>query len=248
MSRKRRIAAAVAVMAGVLICLIGCWIVAYAITDRVYDHLGRRPGDLVAQLINSLFGSFLFCGLASLVSLVTRVRQKQMALLQSVNEALQRIAKGDFSVRLRFKQVHDHPFGGLADSINHVALELSRMEQMRQEFISNVSHEIQSPLTSINGFAKALQSDGWDREERAHYLEIIETESMRLSRLSENLLKLTTLESEHPPFEPKQYRLDRQLRNIVLSLEPQWAEKALEMDVCLEEVSITADEDLMSQV
>jgi two-component system, OmpR family, phosphate regulon sensor histidine kinase PhoR len=165
-----------------------------------------------------------------------------------MNEAIQRIAKGDFSVHLKLKQARDHPFGELTDSINHMAGELSRMERMRQEFISNVSHEIQSPLTSINGFAKALQSDTWDTEERAHYLAIIETESMRLSRLSENLLKLTALEVDHPPFEPTRYRLDKQLRNIVLSLEPQWLEKGLEMDVSLEEVSIAADEDLISQV
>jgi two-component system, OmpR family, phosphate regulon sensor histidine kinase PhoR len=248
MSRRRHILAAVGGTVAVLAILVGCWIAAYEITTRVYAHLGRQPEELVAQLVDSLFGVLLFACLAFLVSVLSQVRQKQEILFQSMNEAIQRIAKGDFSVHLKLKQARDHPFGELTDSINHMAGELSRMERMRQEFISNVSHEIQSPLTSINGFAKALQSDTWDTEERAHYLAIIETESMRLSRLSENLLKLTALEVDHPPFEPTRYRLDKQLRNIVLSLEPQWLEKGLEMDVSLEEVSIAADEDLISQV
>ena len=74
--------------------------------------------------------------------------------------------------------------------------ELNAMEKMRQEFVSNVSHEIQSPLTSIKGFARALQDDNLPVEKRKHYLTIIETETTRLSKLSQNLLKLTLLESE----------------------------------------------------
>ena len=109
--------------------------------------------------------------------------------------------------------------------------------------------EIESPLTSIRGFASALQQDHLTAEERRHYLDIIEAESVRLSRLSANLLKsLTSLESDHVRFEPKGYRLDTQIRGLILACEPQWAEKDLEMDVTLEEADITADEDLLSQV
>ena len=136
----------------------------------------------------------------------------------------------------------------LATSVNKMALELNQMENMRQEFISNVSHEIQSPLTSIRGFAQALENDQLSIEERHHYLHIIGEESTRLSRITEDLLQLASLESDRGKFEPKSYRLDQQLRSLVLVCEPQWMEKQLNMDISLEEVSITADEDLMSQV
>jgi two-component system phosphate regulon sensor histidine kinase PhoR len=111
-----------------------------------------------------------------------------------------------------------------------------------------VSHEIQSPLTSIRGFACALQQDNVSAGDRRHYLEIIETESVRLSKLSTNLLKLASLEGDHAKFEPKPYRLDAQLRSMILACEPQWAGKQLEMVVTLEEAGITADEELLSQV
>jgi signal transduction histidine kinase len=66
--------------------------------------------------------------------------------------------------------------------------------------------------------------------------------------MSDNLLKLTSLESNHHPFDKRAYRLDRQLRHLILSCEPLWQAKELEMDVDLSEVTIAADEDLMSQV
>lgn len=122
------------------------------------------------------------------------------------------------------------------------------MENMRQEFISNMSHEIQSPLTSIRGFARALENDQLSTEERHHYLDIIQNESTRLSRITEDLLRMAALESDKVKFEPKPYRLDNQIRNLILACEPQWMEKGLDIDIVLDEIQITADEDLLSQV
>nr|WP_320025041.1 histidine kinase dimerization/phospho-acceptor domain-containing protein [uncultured Acetobacterium sp.] len=73
------------------------------------------------------------------------------------------------------------------------------MEQLRQDFISNVSHEIQSPLTSISGFAALLKNDALMAAQKNRYLGIIEAESKRLSALSDNLLKLSALETGGEP-------------------------------------------------
>ncbi len=234
--------------AAVLISLLISWSAAYVIMSLASARFGFRLHPLVFQLINSVLGILILAGVGFGTSYFPRERQKQVALWQSLNEAMQQIARGNFDVNVKFHRANDHFFGELAGNINHMAMELNQMEHMRQEFISNVSHELQSPLTSINGFARALQSDGLSQEERTHYLNVIEAETMRLSRLSENLLKLATLESEQLPFERKRYRLDKQLRDVVLSFEPQWMAKSLELDVALEEVSVAADEDLMSQV
>jgi signal transduction histidine kinase len=136
----------------------------------------------------------------------------------------------------------------LTNSVNKMALELDQMENMRQEFISNVSHEIQSPLTSIRGFAQALENDQLTNEERHHYLSIIEEESTRLSRITEDLLKMASLESEKLKYDPKPYRLDMQVRSLILACEPQWKNKLIDMEVSLEELTITGDEDLLSEV
>lgn len=175
---------------------------------------------------------------------------RRTEFLTLIIDAMKQISKGNYNVKLtnEFKHARNHPFGKFVEGINDMAIELNEMEAMRQEFISNVSHEIQSPLASISGFAKVLKRSELTKEERAHYLNIIETESLRLAHLSDNLLKLTSIESDHYPFEPKKYRLDQQIRKIILACEPQWVAKSLELDVSLEEVEIIADEELMNQV
>ncbi|WP_341280974.1 HAMP domain-containing sensor histidine kinase [Paenibacillus sp. FSL H8-0537] len=166
--------------------------------------------------------------------------------LKMMTEATKRIATGDFSVQLPVHRRDE--LGNLADSINRMTLGLSQLETMRQDFVSNVSHEIQSPLTSIGGFAEVLRSEQLTDEERNRYVGIIKQESSRLSRLSENLLKLASLDSKQHPFEPRAIRLDRQLRDVVLSCEPQWMAKRLTVELLMEETVIVADEDQLSQV
>jgi len=119
---------------------------------------------------------------------------------------------------------------------------------MRQDFVSNVSHEIQSPLTSIRGFVTLLKNENLSKDERLHYIDIIEAESLRLSKLSDNLLKLSALDSEYTSFQPKQYLLNKQLKDAILMLEPQWAAKSIELIVEDEPAEVVADEELLSQV
>jgi signal transduction histidine kinase len=230
--------------------LAGMMSAAFFLTAFLYRQIGYFPSALPMQIVNLLLG--LLFGFLILYSIGSLAKSKhsalQLGVFGPIIDAMERIAKGDFSVRIEDSLQDNGVVGTLAKSVNTMALELHQMEVMRQEFISNVSHEIQSPLTSIRGFARALQQDHLSPEERSHYLAIIETESMRLSKLSDNLLKLTSLDSEQVKFEPHSYRLDRQVRDLILACEPQWADKEIDMDVCLEEVTISADEDLLSQV
>lgn len=174
--------------------------------------------------------------------------RKQNVFYQSITDALKRIAKGEFNVSIKAHKDFELEYATILDSIHEMADELSEMEKLRQEFISNVSHEIQSPLTSIRGFAQALQNEELTAEQRHHYLQIIETETMRLSKLSDNLMKLTSLESEYTPMETSEYRLDQQLRSIALTAEPQWQQKQLELELNLDKVLLNADPEMMSQV
>ncbi|MBH5316228.1 two-component sensor histidine kinase [Paenibacillus sp. GSMTC-2017] len=193
----------------------------------------------------ALAGFVLFCISATIISHMFGPRT--FPIIDEVIGAMQKISKGDFDVNLEHLEKQE-PFSELADNVRVMAKDLKRMEQLRQQFVSDVSHEIQSPLTSISGFAKVLRGGTVTDQTRDHYLAIIETESKRLSVLSDNLLKLASLDSEHHPFNPMPYRLDRQLREIALTLEPLWLEKKLSLQVELPEMTTIADEDLMRQV
>ncbi len=220
--------------------------ISYHATGWLYGQLGTEPHDFWQQLGTVLGVFVLFACSAAIIFLIGLNRQRNY--WDAIVEALRQMAKGDFNIQLDVKGNEEDQFGQLIHGINHMAVELGELERMRQEFISNVSHEIQSPLTSINGFAKALKNIHLPEEKRQHYLDIIELESNRLSKISDNLLKLTSLESQHHPFETTTYRLDKQLRNVVLALEPNWVAKQLDFDLQLDNITITADEDLLNQV
>jgi len=235
-----------------LLLLTGILIGTFFLTAWLYRTIGHAPPPFLVQVINSLLGLSLYAvilvGFFSLINARPRAARRQMGLFEPIFAAMEHIAKGDFQVRLN-PPVRANVFASeLAKSVNQMALELNQMEHLRQEFISNVSHEIQSPLTSIRGFARALHDEHLSAQDRLHYLTIIETEGMRLSRMTDNMLKLASLEAEHMRVEPKPYRLDKQIRTLILACEPQWTSKTLDMDVALEEVEILADEDLLGQV
>jgi len=241
-----------AVIASLLLFLTGAWIGVFFLTDWLYRTIGSAPPALPGQVINSLLGLLLVVGFITLINVLARirpgVRHRHLEAFTPIVEALEQIAKGDFRVRLNPISESNSIARELANSVNQMARELDQMEHLRQEFISNVSHDIQSPLTSIRGFARALQDERLGAEARLHYLTIIETESTRLSRMTENMLRLVSLDSEHVKVAYRPYRLDKQIRSLILACEPQWASKTLDMDVALPEIMVSADEDLLGQV
>ncbi|HDR6315690.1 TPA: two-component sensor histidine kinase [Bacillus thuringiensis] len=222
------------------------WSIAFYVATSILNAFEVNVSSFVAFLISDMVGFIFIVLIWTLIGIL--MRPKREAMIWTIIEPIQKIAKGDFSVKIRNEEKYDGEIGVLVKSINDMTDELNAMEKMRQEFVSNVSHEIQSPLTSIKGFARALQDNNLSEEKRKHYLTIIETETTRLSKLSQNLLKLTLLESEEYTPEKATYRLDQQLKQIVLNSEPLWAEKEIELDLDLEKVHITADQESMSQV
>jgi two-component system phosphate regulon sensor histidine kinase PhoR len=218
------------------------------LTGWAYRRTGLHPRPEVALIVNAVLGiALLTLGVHLAGLLFWRGRRNFGDILTPITEALNRIASGDFTTRVD-TETSRGPFQELARTVNQTAARLDEMEKMRQEFVSNVSHEIQSPLTSIRGFASALRKTDQNEPERVHYLDVIDAESQRLAKLCANLLKLTALESDHPQPAPTAYRLDLQIRDAILACETQWTAKELELDVSLEEAQITAHEDLLIQV
>jgi two-component system, OmpR family, phosphate regulon sensor histidine kinase PhoR len=221
----------------------------YFVMVLIYRWTGT-PSDFWRFLFSSLAGLFLVIAAATVFRyIIVRRRpglQRNDKTYNQLLNAMTRIAQGDFNVYVDTRDDLFHK--DIALGINKIAKELGTMEQARQDFISNVSHEIQSPLTSIRGFAALLKNDALTAEQRNHYLEIIEAESKRLSSLSDNLLKLSALETGNQPLSIHEYRLDRQLEKVALMLEPQWSAKLIALEADLEKLSIEGDEDLLWQV
>ncbi|MDR9853644.1 HAMP domain-containing sensor histidine kinase [Paenibacillus sp. VCA1] len=164
-----------------------------------------------------------------------------------LTEATKRLAQGNYNLRLKTGRRDE--IGQLAEHFMTMGRELERVDLARQQFVSNVSHEIQSPLTSIQGFAKVLAQGDLPKEERLQYASIIETESRHLSMLSKQLLLLSTLEQGEEALNKKRFYLRGHIRQAVEMLQWQLEEKDLLLKLSVpESISVQGDEVLLMQV
>ena len=180
----------------------------------------------------------------TVVSLViSRIPLKPIRL---VIDATNRLAAGDFSVRLRMPGAH--VFTELADSFNRMAEELGGIEMLRSDFVDNFSHEFKTPIVSIKGFAEELKHDDLSEEQRNEYLDIIISESSRLAALATNVLNLSRVEKQSILANRTRFDLTELIRRCVLLFENKWEQRRLDLNVELDEISISGDEELLSQV
>ncbi|OBZ14386.1 two-component sensor histidine kinase [Bacillus sp. FJAT-27264] len=166
--------------------------------------------------------------------------------IKKLTKATRRVATGDFNVKLKIKQTDE--LGTLARSFEDMMHDLQQLEQMRREFVTNVSHEVQSPLTSISGYAIALKQVDIPEHERRRYLDIIIAEAARMSKMSDSLLKLSVLESQSQQLRLSTFSLDEQIRRVIVAIQPQWSARNITFDLQLKVVNLSADYDLLNQV
>jgi two-component system phosphate regulon sensor histidine kinase PhoR len=219
---------------------------AYALTRLIFGVTGHPP-EPVDYILSGLLGMILMPLVGRFLIFQQMFDSLHGKPLMEILNAMSKIAQGDFNVFVDADEEHS-PYSEVADSVNKMARELGSLEKLRQDFISNVSHEIQSPLTSISGYASLLMRDGISPEQIIHYATIIEAESKRLSKLSDNLLRLSVLEADGAPPEVKAFRLNKQLESIILMLEPQWSQKNIILDVSMPVMTMNGNENLLSQV
>ncbi|NUU62281.1 sensor histidine kinase [Paenibacillus agri] len=178
---------------------------------------------------------FVMIGVLHIVRPITRL-----------TTATKRISKGRYDIRLNTWRKDE--IGQLASHFMVMSRELERTNRARQEFVANVSHEIESPLTSIQGFAHALRETSLPEEQRLEYLTIIDGESRRLSLLSKQLLTLSSLDYDAEALTKKDFDLKAQLRQVVQIMEWRLTEKQLAVRLNLADISIHADSNLLYQV
>ena len=166
--------------------------------------------------------------------------------IRRVIDAINRLAAGDFSVRLTTTSAPT--FRELVESFNRMAEELGGIELLRTDFINNFSHEFKTPIVSIKGFAEELKHDDLSREQRDEYLDIIIAESSRLASLATNVLNLSKIEQQVILTDQKEFNLTEQVRRCILLFENKWEKKHLSLNVEMEELSYKGSEDLLNQI
>ena len=204
---------------------------------------------LPVLILSSTFIPFLCLIISTFVGTVISsvVSYHLLRPLRELIAATKTIAKGDFSVRLEKKdQIGE--MAELIESFNLMTEDLSGIEMFRSDFINTFSHEFKTPIVSIRGFAKQLKNENLTEEERREYIDIIISESERLTKLSSNVLLLSKLENQSILSDYSVFSLDEQLRSDILLLEKQWTQKNLEIEPELDEVQYCGNAEVLSQL
>lgn len=170
--------------------------------------------------------------------------------LRKIVNCMNQIARGNYKERIQFHgPISNYPaFIELSNSINTMAEELEHTEILNNDFVNNFSHEFKTPIASIAGFAKLLKYENLPESDKKEYINIIEEESKRLSKLTNNTLDMIRLENQTTLTGTSRFNLSEQLRNCIIILADRWQEKNLDLQLDFNEFEIWGNEDLLKQV
>lgn len=183
--------------------------------------------------------------LAAVCTIIDYVRRRVMVdkPVNKILDATDKIAEGDFSVSLTPDHVYAHynAYDVIMENINKMASELSKNEVLKTDFISNVSHEIKTPLAVISNYATLLQDENLTSEERMEYSKALFSAARRLTDLVANILKLNKLENQVITEKKALINVGDAVGEIVLGFEEAIDEKNISLSCDLDDVTSYCD-------
>ena len=184
--------------------------------------------------------------IAAIISSVTSMYQAKP--MKEIAAAARQFGHGELGIRVDVGQRKDE-IGELAEAFNTMADSLASSEHRRSEFIANVSHELKTPMTTIAGFADGILDGTIPAEKEREYLQIISSETRRLSRLVRSMLDLSRLQSDER-LAQQQFDISEALLRVLVSLESKISARELEVDAHLPDnaVMVWGDPDSITQV
>lgn len=243
MSKKRKpekslIAEAIyAVTAIILACLFGFFVTFILI----------KTGAVTVNMSNGIaFFAFVFACVAAILLCLWYLRYKKRGEdAAKIREATDKISRGDYEISLG-KLVSDYK--KIGEAIETVALTLRRAEEEKDDFINDFSHELKTPIVSIRGFAKLIAKGNISDEEAKEYLSFIVSESDRLVDLTASTLMLDRIQSNRLEVVEREFDLSELLRKSILTLQPEWEKKNIEIDADFGECTVKSNDELLSRV
>lgn len=189
---------------------------------------------MIAVVASSLFASY------------------QSRPLNEMAEAARKFGQGEFDTRVTGYENRGDEIGALAEAFNSMANSLEKVESQRADFIANVSHELKTPMTTIAGFAEGILDGTIPQEREKESLQIIVSETRRLSRLVRRMLDLSRLNAlaESTITAQEQFDLTEVMSRVIVSLEGKITGRKLDVDVQMpdEKLMVWGDPDSITQV
>ncbi len=174
------------------------------------------------------------------------VAKKLIDPITKLTEAAKKVGEEQFSPELDINRRDE--IGQLAKSFQHMTVRLSENDRIRKEFISDVSHDFQSPLLNIKGYAELLMDSSVPEVERKNYAKVIQSETERLSSLTKQLMLLTSLDQLASPLRKEAFRLDKQIKEVTLRYRWLMEEKGISLSMYLDEAKFLGDPSFLEKV
>jgi len=215
--------------------------------------LAASSAAAVMDAWGAMLSMFLLVAASVLVAaimLAMIIARHQSAPLKQMSTAVTRFAHGDYSARV-IESGRVDEIGELETAFNAMADAIEQSEDMRREFVGNVSHELKTPMTSITGFAEGMLDGTIPPEKQGEYLQIVASETKRLSRLVRRMLEVSRLQAMDIRELSKQtFDITELLRQCLLGLEGKINEKRLDvkLDIPEDSVMVLGDQDAIMQV
>lgn len=203
--------------------------------------------DLLEVIVKTIVVAILWVLLAALIA-VYFISDRIIAPLKEISRAAKQYAAGKFGTRVPVRGKDE--VAELAVAFNNMAESLDNYDNMRNTFMSNVSHDLRSPMTSIAGFIDSILDGAIPPEQHTYYLGLVSNEIKRLSRLVASLLDLSRIQAGERKFTPAPFDICEMGRQILISFEQKIDDKRLEVefDFAEDNMIAVADRDAIYQV
>ena len=239
---------------GPLFTVLVPWVQENALTNQ-RTVMGFILIQTAAQVVHASYRGFLWqtaiaaFAMIVLSALVVFWFTRQITRpLTAISQAAGNLARGRFDDRAPEEGARE--IRELSQAFNQMSVQLSSLEQSRRDFVANVSHELRSPITSIQGFAQGMLDGTIPQEQHQQYLQVVVDETHRLAKLIGSLLNLSRMENEETSLAYSNFDVNETARRVLISRMTQIDDKQLNIDVQFEEDScmVRADADQIEQV
>ena len=138
----------------------------------------------------------------------------------------------------------------MSESFNQLFGRMKTIDDSRQEFVSNVSHELKTPMTTIAGYTDGILDGTIPPEQEKEYLRIISDEARRLSRLVRRMLEVSQLQSRDLTRTKAPFDVCESMRRVLISMEKKITDRGLDVDADIPDsgIMVLGDNDLITQV
>jgi len=203
--------------------------------------------ELWTVIFRVVMGSVIWVLLAALIA-VYFISERVVAPLREISAAAKKFASGKFDVRVPVRGSDE--VAELAMAFNNMAESLDNYDNMRNTFMSDVSHDLRSPMTSISGFIDGILDGVIPPDQHKYYLQIVSSEIKRLSRLVSSLLDLSRIQAGDRKFTMVSFDVCEMARQILISFEQKIDAKKIEVEFDIQEEKLiaNADSDAIHQV